>query len=62
MDWNGTLEGGVDPDGADSGSSRVWRSGGWGNDASSCRSASRSSDPPSALGTDSGFRLVRTLL
>ncbi|MEI6647897.1 MAG: formylglycine-generating enzyme family protein [bacterium] len=62
LDWNATnAELGTDPDGAGSGSSRVYRGGSWGSPASSCRSADRNSHAPSARSDYGGFRLVRTL-
>jgi len=62
LDWyQAALEGGADPDGADSGPPRVSRGGSWGSDASACRSALRLSLDPSSRGSDLGFRLVRTL-
>jgi formylglycine-generating enzyme required for sulfatase activity len=50
----------VDPKGPDSGSSRVWRGGGWNNNAAYCRSAYRDSYNPGTRFDSSGFRLVRT--
>jgi formylglycine-generating enzyme required for sulfatase activity len=62
LDWDaGSLAGGADPSGAVSGSSRVFRSGGWGSNASSCRSASRLGYAPSDRSFSIGFRLVMTL-
>ena len=62
LDWyQAALEGGADPDGADSGSYRVVRGGGWNYPASDCRSARRGSDGPSGRYPSLGFRLVRTL-
>jgi formylglycine-generating enzyme required for sulfatase activity len=49
----------VDPAGPASGSDRVLRGGGCGSPARGCRSADRSSDVPSYLSTDRGFRLLR---
>lgn len=42
------------------GSDRVLRGGSWGNDAGSCRSAIRRSDPPGHRDNDLGFRLSRS--
>ena len=63
LDWyQAALEGGSDPDGADSGSNRVLRGGGWDYDASRCRSAYRYvNNYPSTRYRNIGFRLVRTL-
>jgi len=62
LDWFAdAMEGGENPDGADSGSNRVVRGGSWGNPASNCRSAFRDISVPSTLGRSIGFRLVRTL-
>ena len=62
LDWHqAALEGGADPDGADSGSSRVRRGGSWSNPASYCRSAYRNDNDPSSRSGSIGFRLVRTL-
>ena len=62
LDWHASaLTGGTDPKGADSGSRRVGRGGGWNHAASNCRSARRDYSAPSARFNDLGFRLVRTL-
>jgi len=62
LDWyQATLEGGDDPDGADSGSDRVKRGGCWNHAASYCRSAARYYYTPSIRDYNIGFRLVRTL-
>ncbi len=62
LDWYAAeLECGTDPAGADSGSNRVRRGGGWNLPASDCRSANRGSGPPSDRGGSIGFRLVRPL-
>jgi formylglycine-generating enzyme required for sulfatase activity len=63
LDWfaDAAMEGGDDPDGADSGSNRVLRGGSWYNPAAACRSAFRNDIAPSNRGNDVGFRLVRTL-
>jgi len=63
LDWfaDAAMEGGDDPDGADSGSLRVFRGGSWYNPAAACRSAFRHNLVPSNRGNDVGFRLFRTL-
>ncbi|MFA7175440.1 MAG: formylglycine-generating enzyme family protein [Kiritimatiellia bacterium] len=62
LDWyTSSLTGGVNPKGAVSGSSRVFRGGCWFYPASNCRSAYRNSYSPSGRGSNIGFRLVRTL-
>ena len=62
LDWYASsLTGGVNPVGAESGSSRVRRGGSWSNPATSCRLAFRSSRAPSSGNVSIGFRLVRTL-
>ena len=62
LDWWGTPVSGSDPVGAESGSTlRVQRGGGCNGTALYCRSAFRSSSPPSSLYFAVGFRLVRTL-
>ncbi len=62
LDWHqAALEGGADPDGAGSGSSRVLRGGSWYVTASGCRSAFRNDFDPSFRFISFGFRLVRTL-
>lgn len=48
------------PTGPLSGSSRVFRGGGWQSDADSCRSAKRFGSHPLSAEADRGFRLVRT--
>ena len=62
LDWYGSgsySSGAVtDPQGPDSGSSRVLRGGGWYNDARYCRSAARDLDDPDYRGSDYGFRLA----
>jgi formylglycine-generating enzyme required for sulfatase activity len=61
-DWHGTYDTGTptDPRGVSSGTFRVFRGGGWGYGARSCRVARRtfnaSSDPPSLF----GFRVARS--
>ncbi len=62
LDWYAaTAPGSVDPVGADSGSGRVVRGGGWGSSARNCRSAIRSSNSPGNRSFSGGFRLSRTL-
>lgn len=66
MDWYSenyyTQSPGTDPAGPSSGSDRVGRGGGWGNDARGLRVANRSrSAPGSRSNRDLGFRLVRTI-
>jgi formylglycine-generating enzyme required for sulfatase activity len=64
-DWHNDYEGAPDdgrvwvnePRGAD----RVFRGGGWGNDASDCRSADRDYYSPDNRGNDTGFRLARSV-
>lgn len=51
----------IDPSGANSGSNRVSRGGGWGSPAASCRSARRSYDIPDTRKSNLGFRLLRTI-
>jgi len=60
LDWYASSpEIGIDPDRAVSGSgSRVLRGGGWSDAASGCRSAYRSSSPPSSRDSRIGFRVV----
>ena len=60
-DWYGDYPGGsvTDPAGARSGSYRVLRGGGWGNDSGSCRSALRSWYSPGNRNDGLGFRLLR---
>jgi formylglycine-generating enzyme required for sulfatase activity len=62
LDWYADAKsGGYDPKGADSGSVRVLRGGGWNYSASYCRSAHRNYNAPSIRYFAFGFRLVRTL-
>lgn len=57
LDWYGTYPGTVsDPKGAVSGSFRVIRGGGWGNDAGDCRSAFRIYGSPDSRNGSFGFR------
>jgi formylglycine-generating enzyme required for sulfatase activity len=60
-DWFGSYSSGVvvDPVGARSGRSRVFRGGHWGDGASGCRVASRDSRPPSIWYCNIGFRVAR---
>jgi len=56
-DWYAEeLIGGVDPKGPEKGERRASRGGSWGNDGSSCRSASRSRDMPDFKLLALGFR------
>jgi len=63
QDWDGDYPSGsvTNPTGASSGSSRVYRGGGWNYAAGGCRSAIRSSYDPSYRHFNLGFRLARTL-
>ena len=61
LDWYGTLAYGTDPKGSSSGSYRVFRGGGWINNAVNCTSSYRYYDGPSNGFNYFGFRLVRTL-
>ncbi len=59
QDWcEYQLQGGIDPSGPESGSSRVLRGGSWGNFARNCRCALRSSSHPAIRGIDVGFRVL----
>lgn len=62
-DWYGSYSGGSqsDPQGPETGSSRVRRGGNWLGIADQCRSASRSSGDPgtTAYGYNTGFRVVK---
>jgi len=49
----------IDPQGAETGGSRVLRGGSWGNDGGSCRSAYRLRNGPSYRHSGIGFRLAR---
>ena len=59
-DWYGTYPGGAqtDPEGASSGSGRVFRGGSWSGIVDSLRSASRVSTSPSFRDNNVGFRVV----
>ena len=59
QDWSGNYPGGAvtDPMGADRGSYRVIRGGGWADFAQACRSAFRSYYDPSLRSIDLGLRL-----
>lgn len=59
-DWfkNDSLEGGVAPEGADSGTSKVRRGGAWSRPAVECRAAYRHSFPPTTESNGTGFRIV----
>ena len=61
-DWYGTYDTGTptDPRGPTSGSSRVFRGGGWSNRATNCRSAYRAGSDPDSGGGNIGFRLARS--
>jgi len=60
-DWlDGTLRGGTDPVGPDSGSNRVVRGGGWWSNPFCCRSASRYDNAPSFRYYFLGFRVARS--
>ncbi|MHB1045549.1 MAG: formylglycine-generating enzyme family protein [Thermoanaerobaculia bacterium] len=61
-DWYGSYPttAQIDPTGPSSGSGRVHRSGGWGHDLVSARSAMRSHIDPGASQSDLGFRLARS--
>ncbi len=62
LDWWGSLKYGTNPKGPSSGSTRVWRGGGWSNSADSCTSSSRYGDfSPSLAVNYIGFRLARPL-
>ena len=61
LDWYGSSLSGNDPVGSSSGSSRVFRGGGWYFGAVLCTSSFRDVDFPSNSFLDGGFRLVRTL-
>jgi formylglycine-generating enzyme required for sulfatase activity len=63
QDWYGAYPAGsvTDPQGAASGSKRVYRGGGWASDATYCRSAPRyyvGGDPSFGGGRATGFRVV----
>jgi formylglycine-generating enzyme required for sulfatase activity len=61
-DWNGTYPTGAvtDPQGADSGSLRVFRGSCWGSHGGNCRVAYRIKGYPANCDGSSGFRLVRS--
>ena len=61
-DRYGAYSGGAvtDPTGPSTGSSRVFRGGGWLYGAQGCRSALRSDASPGGRGFSLGFRLLRT--
>lgn len=60
-DWYGDLQSNVtDPTGAQSGSARVWRGGGWMGSAFSTESAFRGSLAANGAGPDQGFRVSRS--
>ncbi len=62
QDWHGDYpsEAVTDPQGAESGSARVVRGGGWGGFAGGCRSAGRNGYDPGGRALILGFRLLRT--
>jgi formylglycine-generating enzyme required for sulfatase activity len=57
--FGSNLIGGIDPQGAIAGSYRVFRGGGWGNNAHNLRSGNRGSAIPGFRDHYLGFRLVR---
>ena len=50
-----------DPTGASGGSHRVFRGGGWHDDASDCRASYRHGNDPGYRNENLGFRLARTV-
>jgi formylglycine-generating enzyme required for sulfatase activity len=60
QDWYGSYSGAgvTDPQGPATGTSRVVRGGGWIGSANACRSAARSSAPPTMRYYGIGFRVV----
>ena len=54
--YGGTLQGGVDPKGPESGDNRVRRGGSFNNSASRCRAAYRNGSLPGYSDYDIGFR------
>jgi len=60
QDWAGRYRGGIalDPQGPAKGSSRVFRGGDWGHEASACQSAFRISHTPDTTFSILGFRVV----
>ena len=61
LDWyDEKLTGGLDPAGAYSGTYRVYRGGGWNNNAISCRVANRTLNSPTSSNGSVGFRVVRS--
>jgi len=60
-DWYDSYSNGAtDPRGANSGSFRVFRGGGWGSNANYCRVAYRINHVPSVQSYDFGFRVARS--
>ena len=61
-DWYGDYPSSrvTDPQGPSSGTRRIIRGGGWGYDASDCRSGTRGTGPPISRSGSVGFRLART--
>ena len=59
-DWNSDSQEAtlVDPQGASAGSYRVFRGGGWINEAAYCRTANRDGNVPTVRGNLMGFRLA----
>jgi formylglycine-generating enzyme len=57
-DWWAELEGGVDPCGPGAGKIRVFRGGGWSDDAWRCRAAARPGGTPGASHDGLGFRVA----
>ena len=58
LDWYGNLASSTDPTGPSSGSSRVYRGGGWDSSAGSCTSLTRYGNPPSHEYYSDGLRLA----
>ena len=57
VDWfEMGIAGGIDPQGASSGTIRVFRGGGWRNDARNCRAANRNCYNPTIRNNSIGFR------
>ncbi len=63
LDWyDSSLSNNVtDPKGPSSGTNRLYRGGGYVNDAASCKSSTRANNAPTHTSANSGFRIVRTL-
>ena len=59
LDWAGPFAGdATDPTGAEKGSRRVLRGGGWSSEVKHARAANRGDGPPGSKGPFIGFRLV----